>query len=417
MGMMKKSGISKQDVMLFAMCWIAYFFTYFGRMNYAACLAEMIITEGYSKALAGLIGTGFFITYGLGQIVSGFLGDYLPPRWMIFTGIIGSGFCNLLMGSAPGVQTMIVIWCVNGFLQSLIWSPIVRLFAQYFTPTVRGTLGVYINSTVPIGTLFTYGFTALVLQLTGNWKMVFTYSAIILIATAVAWFFATAYLLPRMQMVDYHQSAPSGQTVGNESFGKILLSSGMIFMCLVLMMQGMLKEGITTWMPTFLYEKFHLGTSIAIISTALIPMLNICGITIAAVARQKIGDEVKASFYLFIAGTVSLIVLYFASFLGMVPTFLFFALATTFMMAVNTVYVGVVPGYFGKVDKSSSVSGMLNAFVNIGIAISTFGFGALSAAFGWNFTMISWCICGVIGILASYIAYQMWRKYKPTLQN
>lgn len=414
--------IRREDIMLFAMCWFVYFFTYFGRMNYAACLAEMIIAESYSKALAGLIGTGFFITYGLGQIVSGFLGDYLPPRWMIFTGVAGSAVCNFLMGTLPDLHLMIGIWCVNGFFQSLIWSPIVRMFAQYFTLHTRGTLGVYINSTVPVGTLATYGFTALILSVTGSWRMVFCASSIVLAVTAVGWFFATAWLLPRLQMAEDGEAASvasKSQDVleERESFGKMLLSSGMIFMCLVLLMQGMLKEGITTWIPTFLYEQFNLGTSLAIISTALIPMLNICGITIAAVARKKVGDEVKSSFYLFIVGTVSLIMLYGASFVGLVPTFVLFAVATTIMMAVNTVYVGVIPGYFGKVGRSSSVSGMLNAFVNLGIALSTFGFGALSASFGWNFTMVSWCVCGALGIVFSFSAYRLWKIYKVKLRR
>ena len=61
-----------------------------------------------------------------------------------------------------------------------------------------------------------------------------------------------------------------------------------------------------------------------------------------------IGDEVRCSFFLFIAGTIALVVLYLTSFIGLIPMFVFFSVATTIMMAVNTVYVGVVPGYFAK---------------------------------------------------------------------
>lgn len=125
--------------------------------------------------------------------------------------------------------------------------------------------------------------------------------------------------------------------------GELVLSSGMVFMCLVLMMQGMLKEGITAWMPSLMGEKFEVGTTLAIVSTALIPMFNIIGISIAAAARKKIGDEVRCSFFLFVAGTVALVILYATSFIGLLPMFVFFSIATTIMMAVNTVYVGVVP--------------------------------------------------------------------------
>ena len=387
--------IGKNDIALFGICWFGYFFAYFGRMNYSACMASIILAEGYSKGMVGLVGTGLFITYGLGQIFSGFLGDYVAPR------------------------KMIVVWCVNGFMQSLLWSPIVRLFAQYFTAQVRGTLGVYINSTVPVGTLATYGFTALILELTGDWKQVFLGSFFVVMLTAVGWWIGTGMLLPKLTRVDIEVTeqtgAGKGKTIEKAPLGELVLGSGMVFMCLVLMMQGMLKEGITAWMPSLMGEKFAVGTTLAIVSTALIPMFNIIGISIAAAVRKVIGDEVRCSIFLFIAGTIALVVLYLTSFIGLIPMFVFFSVATTIMMAVNTVYVGVVPGYFAKKGRSSSVSGILNAFVNLGIATSMFATGAFSEAFGWDMTMIFWCVCGGIGIFSSFIGYQIWKNYKVGL--
>ena len=410
--------IEKKDIALFAICWLSYFFAYFGRMNYSACMAAIIAAEGFSKGMVGLVGTGLFITYGSGQIFSGFLGDYVAPRKMIVTGLVGSSISNLLMCLAPSLNFMIVAWCINGFMQSLLWSPIVRLFAQYFTTQVRGTLGVYINSTVPVGTLATYGFTALILEVTGNWKLVFFGSFIVVMITAVGWWIATGALLPRLTRVDTEipaETAGKAVEVQKAPLGELVLSSGMVFMCLVLMMQGMLKEGITAWMPSLMGEKFEVGTTLAIVSTALIPMFNIIGISIAAAARKKIGDEVRCSFFLFVAGTVALVILYATSFIGLLPMFVFFSIATTIMMAVNTVYVGVVPGYFAKKGRSSSVSGILNAFVNLGIATSMFATGAFSEAFGWDMTMIFWCVCGGIGVFSSLIGYQMWKRYKVDL--
>ncbi len=410
--------IEKKDIALFAICWLSYFFAYFGRMNYSACMAAIIAAEGFSKGMVGLVGTGLFITYGSGQIFSGFLGDYVAPRKMIVTGLVGSSISNLLMCLAPSLNFMIVAWCINGFMQSLLWSPIVRLFAQYFTTQVRGTLGVYINSTVPVGTLATYGFTALILEVTGNWKLVFFGSFIVVMITAVGWWIATGALLPRLTRVDTEVSAETAGkavVVQKAPLGELVLSSGMVFMCLVLMMQGMLKEGITAWMPSLMGEKFEVGTTLAIVSTALIPMFNIIGISIAAAARKQIGDEVRCSFFLFVAGTVALVILYATSFIGLLPMFVFFSIATTIMMAVNTVYVGVVPGYFAKKGRSSSVSGILNAFVNLGIATSMFATGAFSEAFGWDMTMIFWCVCGGIGVFSSLIGYQMWKRYKVNL--
>ena len=93
--MAAEEKIEKKDIALFSICWLGYFFAYFGRMNYSACMAAIIVAEGYSKGMVGLVGTGLFITYGLGQIFSGFLGDYVSPRKMIMVGLVGSGISNL----------------------------------------------------------------------------------------------------------------------------------------------------------------------------------------------------------------------------------------------------------------------------------------------------------------------------------
>ena len=66
--------------MLFLLCWLSYFSTYLGRLNYSAGLTEIIQSEGFTKGQAGIIGTAFFLAYGGGQFVSGFLGDRLSPR-------------------------------------------------------------------------------------------------------------------------------------------------------------------------------------------------------------------------------------------------------------------------------------------------------------------------------------------------
>lgn len=50
------------------LCWIVYFSTYLGRLNYSASLSEIILSERFTKSQAGMIGTGFFLAYGGGAV-------------------------------------------------------------------------------------------------------------------------------------------------------------------------------------------------------------------------------------------------------------------------------------------------------------------------------------------------------------
>ena len=156
--MKKETGIR----FLFLLCWCSYFCAYIGRLNYSAALTDMIQSEGFGKGEAGLIGTAFFFAYGAGQFVSGFLGDRLPAKWLVFMGLFCSSICNLLMSQSSNIGIMIGVWCVNGLVQALIWSPMLRLVTDYCKAEVRPKLCAALNSAVPVGTMAAYGVTAAV---------------------------------------------------------------------------------------------------------------------------------------------------------------------------------------------------------------------------------------------------------------
>ena len=62
------------------LCCLVYFMSYLTRMNYAACLAEIQDSLGLAKSIVSLPVTGSFLTYGIGQLLCGFLGDRFSPR-------------------------------------------------------------------------------------------------------------------------------------------------------------------------------------------------------------------------------------------------------------------------------------------------------------------------------------------------
>ena len=69
------------------MGWIVYFTNYFLRYNYTAAMVVIGQAEGLDMNELGLIASILFVTYGFGQLISGFLGDRLNPKAMIFAGL------------------------------------------------------------------------------------------------------------------------------------------------------------------------------------------------------------------------------------------------------------------------------------------------------------------------------------------
>ena len=116
---------------VFLMGWLVYFSQYFGRYNYAASMVAIGQKQGWDTALLGLIASIIFVTYGFGQLFTGWLGDRLNPKAMIFVGCAGSAGCNLWMGLSGSLLQMQLAWGLNGLFCALIWAPMVRLLTVY----------------------------------------------------------------------------------------------------------------------------------------------------------------------------------------------------------------------------------------------------------------------------------------------
>ena len=401
---------------LFWLCWIAYFSTYIGRLNYSASLTGIILSEGFSKGQAGMIGTAFFFAYGAGQFVSGFLGDRLAPKKMVFTGLMVSGLCNLAMAGAKGSGLMTAVWCVNGLFQAFIWSPMIRLMYEYYKTETRMKACVSLNSSVPLGTMAVYGLTALVIWLSG-WRTMFVLAGAALIGTSLFW-------ITGMKRVERYAAEsgkmaeiPSGETGGSAkaavNWKSLLIQSGFLFLMMALFVQGALKDGVTTWVPTYISETYGLSAILAITSTMVIPVFNLLGVYLASFANLHwFRNEVRTAGAFFVVSAAAILVLRLSSGRSMAVSFLMLALATTAMMAVNTMLIAVLPSYFGVIGRASSVSGLLNSSVYAGGAVSTYGIGALSVALGWNATIVIWFLMAAVSAVICFLTVRKWIAYR-----
>lgn len=415
----KKLQSQKMQKLLFWLCWIAYFSTYLGRLNYSAGLTEIIRAEGYDKGAAGLIGTAFFCSYGIGQLFSGFMGDKWKPQKMIFAGILGSGVCNILMGLTTDIWQMVIVWCVNGLLQALIWSPIIKLFSNWIPSENQKKFCITINTSVPVGTFAAYSITAFLVW-KWHWRNIFFFASVCLFLITFFWVWGMKKLEKDVEENGvYEKVAEIGteKQQGNVSLKKLILMSGMIFLCFGLMFQGILKDGVTTWIPTYIREMFHVDSAASIISTTVIPMFNLGGVYLAGAVNNKIfRNEIMTSAFFFITSGISFVLLRMFSGASMVTVLVLFGIATTAMMAVNTMLVSVVPIYFAPYGKSSTASGILNSSAYAGGALSTYAIGVLSETAGWNVTINIWIGVAVAGILACMLGKVYWKKFTRKVQ-
>lgn len=387
------------------LCCLVYFTSYVTRINYAAALAEIVVDLNITKQLASIAVTGSFITYGVGQIISGLIGDKFSPRKVIVFGLLGSSVINLSMVVLPTIESMTVLWFFNGFFQALIWPPLVRLMVENMSETEYPHALFTVSAAASVATIFIYMMVPAAIELAG-WRMAFAVSAAMGAIVSALWLRGTinvkeAKPVPAAKPAEAKQSGATASLI-----------VWLIPVLLAIILQGTLRDGITTWMPTYINEVFNLGTSVSILTSAILPIFAIISLKVATALNQATRNELKSAFILFATGLIAaaLLLVFFSR--NIVVEILLIALLCASMHGVNLMLIGQVPPFFARYGKVSTYSGILNACTYIGSALSTYGFAVLSDAFGWNFTIVGWCALALIGTISCFIFIRKWRDFR-----
>ena len=416
--MMSKTG-SRLKVLAFC-CYLAYFASYMTRINYAAVrLAiadELMLTHPELVIELGIAISAVSITYGLGQFISGVLGDRIPPILLVCAGLGGAILCNLLIPVLyPSVYWMALVWGINGFFQSLIRPPLGRIIAANYDEKGYINTCVGVSNSSQVATVLTYLLIPLYLKLFHhNWRPAFYLPAMISIIGLAAWMF----LVPRLVIVKPSgtESISEKKTEKNESLYQVMMKSGLCIFLPAVLIHGFLRDGITAFMPDFIAEVGGLGTGVSILTTAILPMFCIVSVLAAKKLCAKIPSDGKSSAILFgISGVASLLIVLLLDHVNAVVfavLVVLMALITSCMHAANHIFITRIPGAFNKAGRVSSIVGILNAITYIGSALSPYAIALLAGHGGWNNAVLLWVVLAALSMLLCIAACRKWYAYK-----
>ena len=406
--------------LVYALCAV-YFAGYFARLGYAVVIAEIVRSEGLLKSEAALATTACFVTYGAGQLLSGWLGDRVSPRWLIFAGLAGSAACNGLLPLCPGVGSMAAVWAVNGLAQSMLWPPMMRLMTGYLPAAwvEKGCVDTLVASSS--ATVALYLTAPLVLRL-GSWRRVFFLASALSGAAAMGWAaamgrFERRHGAPAVWRREA-ESAPSRGGAGL-SMASLLTEGGLLFAMFAIVMQGTLRDGVTTWLPSYLSEVFRLPTGSSILSSVLLPLFSIFSVRVSVAVKRRFfgGGEIRCSRFLFRLGaalSLAMAALFTASAACSVALA---AALTGCMHGVNMMLICNLPARFAATGKVSLISGVLNACTYIGSALSTYVFALSAQSLGWRVTVLCWAGVCVLGAAACTLGGPRCRRMLAGLEK
>lgn len=434
---MKNSAFPGKSRKLFLLCFFAYSAIYIGRKNFSACMPGMIAAGAIDKVLGGTTGTAFLAVYACGQLVNGLLGDRLNPKNMITVGILGAAAANAAMGLNSARTMFPVIWGINGYFCSMIWAPVIRLMSERMTDEERQSSGAAISAAIPAGSVLSYLVCAFVLGV-ADWRAAFLACSAILAASAAFFFVRMTALLGkdgvggkieegRAKAANELEAAPLPERL--ERLKKaplplLVVLTGLCFAVGAILFNGILKDGLDLWVPSYISEYFGLDDAVAAGMSTVLPVVNIIGIYIARFINVRyIKNEFGTCALLFGVSALSFVPLVTISAVGArgagfaVLAVLLVSLTSASMLGINSMLLTFIPFKFARIGRASSVTGFLNSCSYVAASLSGVTIGVISSSYGWTAAVLAFLAVSLLGGAISAAGIKVWRRNAELLSE
>lgn len=381
---------------------VTYMVSYMTRINFGAVISEIVTDMQWSRSLPAAALTGSFITYGAGQVISGLCGDRFSPKKLVMGGLLVTVLMNLLIPLCSRPGQMLAVWSVNGFAQAFLWPPLVRLMTALFSGQEYSRAVVRVSWGSSFGTILIYLVSPLVITSAG-WRGVFVLSAVCGVVMLLA------FSRCCVDIAAEHKESPLKDANGQGMFSPMLLG-----ILVAVMLQGMLRDGVTTWMPSYVAETYDLSNKVAILTGVVLPLFSIlCFQAASALYRSRFVNPLVCAGVIFAFGAISALALLIFSGRAAAFSVLLSALLTGAMHGVNLILVSMIPPFFKKYGNVATVSGVINSCTYVGSALSTYGIAVLSENMGWSSTLLLWTLIAAVGTVVCFSCVGAWNRQFP----
>ena len=401
---------------------LTYMFFYNGRQNINLVLTQMAEGLGSTTAAMGVVSSALFWCYAFGQLVNGRLGAFFGyKRYMMF-GVAASAVLNVIISFQHSIPVIAVLWGLNGFCQSMVWSNGLGVLNKWWPKRDRGFASGLATAFSGIAQVVTYLTLLLCMDLNPEWgwRAGFRYPMIPMALMLIA--FAALFKekpedvgLKAFEEEDQVAAARDASLSAEiESKGflypyKVLFSEPkVIVFCLISAIAGVGRYGLLTWVPTYFTESMGLPIKAGIFSSILLPLGQACAMFVFPFITDKVFKG-KREPMLALASVVT--------FCGMIC----FPLIKTqmpasvmlFVVGVSGMVTGIiwaVAGDMGGRAFSSTVVGVLDWAVYMGAAIQASVFGFVKDSFGWPAIFITIGCLYIIMLVLTLTARKMKMK-------
>lgn len=374
-----------------SLCIATYLASYVTRNILSVSTPEMIKEAFFTKEYTGLLSSVCFIFYAVGQLINGFIGDIVHPKYMI---IMGLGVSSISTFAIPLFDNRIIhftAFALIGFGLSMLRGPLMKVISE-------NTAAMHARM---ICTLFSMaGFAgpliASLLSIFFEWRAVFTVTGIISVFITVASVTVISLLEKRGEI----KFTPKKEKGVLNSILSVFKLEDFFFYMFISAIGEIAGSSITFWIPTYTTE--HLGFSGDAASTiySVVSLTTLFTPFITLVIYEKlIRNGVKLALVMYVLSAVFFIAVRFTA-APLVNVIMLIIAKMAAAAASSIVWSAYIPG-LARSGKVSSANGVIDAAGYAMASLANVIFSGSVSRLGWGGIVNMWYIIMLIGAAAS----------------
>lgn len=407
-------AFGKRFLILFSLLYCAL---YCCRLNLSNAAPLMMRDLGWDKADIGIITGSLFWSYGLGQAINGRLSEIFGPYRFLIAGSVLSVAANLVFSFQTSLAAMILIWCLNGYFQSMTWTPGLACLTQWWPAAKRGFATGVAHAFSGFGqAAATASVSAAFLLMPGlGWRSAFLLPALLPLL-ALLFFLLLAKASPaKIDLPPYQESV---EQISREEkrmaniattqarlypYRYLLGKPAFLLWLFVAFATGFARYGLVTWIPLYFIDQFRINITEGLLASLSLP----AGMGLGTLVVPWLSDHLylrnrlRACLHCALAGAaaVALLMLFDPRIaIHMVFAQLLLFMAGFAIYAINGTAWAFATDLGGRVF-SGTAAGALNFSAYMGAAAQSFIYGFLLEHYGWN--MIFWTISSLCLAIAA----------------
>ena len=374
-----------------SLCIATYLASYVTRNILSVSTPEMIKEAFFTKEYTGLLSSVCFIFYAVGQLINGFIGDMVHPKYMI---IMGLGVSSISTFAIPLFDNRIIhfaAFALIGFGLSMLRGPLMKVISENTAATHARMICTLFSMAGFAGPLI-----ASLLSIFFEWRAVFTVTGIISVFITVASVTVISLLEKRGEI----KFTPKKEKGVLNSILSVFKLEDFFFYMFISAIGEIAGSSITFWIPTYTTE--HLGFSGDAASTiySVVSLTNLFTPFITLVIYEKfIRNGVKLALVMYVLSAVFFIAVRFTA-APLVNVIMLIIAKMAAAAASSIVWSAYIPG-LARSGKVSSANGVIDAAGYAMASLANVIFSGSVSRLGWSGIVNMWYIIMLIGAAAS----------------